>query len=122
MTPKIYAADFRLFGRRTRRAWKRKEAYTHAYFAVRTPDAQEWQWVTDYYFGFSKSRKHAEAQINKRRNSRTDKWTGPFDIVEVREEPPPNSSRPRPSGPSAGLPSAAVRAAGSGWSGSRRSP
>ena len=75
----VYVADFVIFGRRTRRAWKK--TYTHAYAALRHPEAREW--VTGYIIGFSASRKHAELQVSKRRHQG---WTGPFEIVEVTEE------------------------------------
>lgn len=80
MTRKVYVADFVVFGRRTRPATKK--TYTHAYGAVRDPSLREWVWIDDIYRGFSKSLKHAERQVSKRRYAG---WIGPFEIVETKE-------------------------------------
>lgn len=80
MTRKVYAADFVVFGTRTRPAIKK--TYTHAYGALRNPNDREWVWEDDIYIGFSASRKHAEQQVSKRRYAG---WIGPFEIVETKE-------------------------------------
>lgn len=76
-SPKVYVADFVVFGRRERRS---RKPYPYAYAALRSPDDREW--VTGYIVGFASSHELAEAQVNMRKRQG---WTGPFEIVETRE-------------------------------------
>lgn len=71
----LYRADFDVFGTRTRKTVKK--SYSHAYAALHSPE------TAAYIVGFSRTRELAEVQVSKRRHGG---WTGPFEIVETKED------------------------------------